>query len=134
MDGTFVGGGFREVVAVRFAVGYRERDERVVASLLEVNARLGVEEVPVLVDIHVVAGFVVAAFDRVVDAPVLHVQITVQVGMELVIGLGIHIIIQFVTRVTLIFVVRFGKFFRLFRPHDTPEVVAVVTVDGVKWH
>ena len=77
-----------------------------------------------------VAGFVVAAFDRVVDAPVLHVQITVQVGMELVIGFGVHIVIQLVTRVTVIFVVRFGKVVRLFRPHDTPEVVAVVTVDG----
>ena len=127
---AFVPAGLGEVVPVRFAVGYRERDERVVASLLEVNARLGVEEVPVLVDIHVVAGFVVAAFDRVVDAPVLYVQITVQVGMELVIGFGVHIVIQLVTRVTVIFVVRFGKVVRLFRPHDTPEVVAVVTVDG----
>ena len=77
---AFVPAGLGEVVPVWFAVGYRERDERVVASLLEVNARLGVEEVPVLVDIHVVAGFVVAAFDRVVDAPVLHVQITVRLG------------------------------------------------------
>lgn len=68
---AFVSAGFGEVVAVRFAVGYRERDESVVATLLEVNARFGVEEVPVLVDIHVVAGFVVAAFDRVVDTPVL---------------------------------------------------------------
>ena len=127
---AFVSAGFGEVVAVRFAVGYRERDESVVATLLEVNARFGVEEVPVLVDIHVVAGFVVAAFDRVVDTPVLHVQITVQIGMELVIGLGIHIIIQFVARVTIIFVVRYGKVVRLLCPDDTSEMVAVITVDG----
>ena len=100
------------------------------AALLEVKTCLGVEEVPMFVDIHVVAGFVVAAFDRVVDAPVLHVQIPVQVGIELVIGLGVHIVIQLVARVTVIFVVRFGKTVRLLCPHDTPEVVAVIAVDG----
>ena len=35
---AFVPAGLGEVVPVWFAVGYRERDERVVASLLEVNA------------------------------------------------------------------------------------------------
>ena len=45
---AFVPAGLGEVVTVRFAVGYRERDERVVAVLLEVNARLGVEEVQCL--------------------------------------------------------------------------------------
>ena len=50
--------------------------------------------------------------------------------MELVIGLGVHIVIQLVARVTVIFVVRFGKTIRLLCPHDTPEVVAVIAVDG----
>lgn len=71
MDGTFVGGGFREVVAVRFAVGYREGDECVMSSLLDIDAGFRVEKIPVFIDVDVITGFVVATLNGIMDATVL---------------------------------------------------------------
>ena len=63
--GTFMGFGFREIVAVRFPVGNGEGDESIMAVFLEIDARFRVEKVPVLVYIDVTAGFVVTSFNRI---------------------------------------------------------------------
>ena len=127
---TFVDCGFRKIVAIGFTVGDGERDESIMTAFLEIDTGFRVEEVPVFVDVDFLTGIVVTSFDRVMDATVLQVEVSVQVGVEPVVAFYVKVLIQFVPFVTVIFVVRRGECFCIFDPHDTAEMVAYIFIDS----
>ena len=75
MGRTFFGACLREIVTVRFPVCDGERDECVMAVVMEVYTGFRVEEVPVLMNVQLFLGFVIVSLNGVMDPTVLLVQI-----------------------------------------------------------
>ena len=75
MGRTFLGACLREIVTVRFPVSDGERDECVMAIVMEVYSGFRVEEVPVLTNVQSFPGFVIVPFNGIIDSTVLQVQI-----------------------------------------------------------
>ena len=71
MGRTFLGACLREIVTVRFPVSDGERDEGVMAIVMEVYSGFRVEEVPVLTNVQSFPGFVIVSLNGLMDPTVL---------------------------------------------------------------